>query len=486
MQKGGEKKMTQFNNPYRYLAQITIEAVAPLQIGSGEKGIKTDSLVVRDVNDLPFIPGTTLAGLIAHALGKEKEHLMGNQQEGSRLIVTEAKLLDKHGKTIDGLVDLTQLDQENLAFIANYERLPIRQHVRISHKGSATDAGKFDEEVVLKGSRFCFEMELIAKEDESKKFNALLSIIQSPTFRIGSGSRSGFGRIKVVKCLYRALDLTAESDTELYLEKSSLLGAPWNGWQNADDKLKEQTFCEGWTSYRLHELSPEDFMLFGSGFGDPKSGADMTYIQEPYITWNPDGTLATLTSIDKTIVIPASSVKGALAHRTAFYYNKLTGITIKSDGTLSGGKSIEEVTGTNNTAVKVIFGSEGEKNPETKKLENKQRGNILISDVIEVRELPQPKILNHVSIDRFTGGGIDGALFDEQTLYAKGEKFNINLMIADEAIADENVQSAFEAALKDVATGMLPLGGGVNRGNGVFMGKATKYNNEKEQWEELA
>lgn len=478
--------MTQFNNPYRYLAQITLETVAPLQIGSGEKGIKTDSLMVRDVNDLPFIPGTTLAGLIAQALGKDKEQLMGSQQEGSRLIVTEAKLLDKYGNAIDGLADLTQLDQDNKSFVANYERLPIRQHVRISHKGTATDSGKFDEEVTLKGSRFCFEMELIAKQDESEAFDALLSIIQSPAFRIGSGSRSGFGRIKVVKCLYRALDLRVESDLELYLTKTSLLSAPWNGWQNADGKLKEQVFCKGWTSYKLHDLSPEDFMLFGSGFGDPKTGADMTYVQEPYIIWNADGTLATVTSIDKTIIIPASSVKGALAHRTAFYYNKLTGAVIKSDGTLVNGKTTEKVIGICNAAVKAIFGSEGEKNRETGKLENKQRGNILISDVIEVREQPQPKILNHVSIDRFTGGGIDGALFDEQTLYAKGEKFNFDLMIADDAIADENVRTAFEAALKDVATGMLPLGGGVNRGNGVFIGKATKYNKEKEQWEELA
>ena len=68
--------------------------------------------------------------------------------------------------------------------------------------------------------------------------------------------------------------------------------------------------------------------------------------------------------------------------------------------------------------MKAIFGSEGEKNKETNKLENKQRGKILISDVIDVREQAKPKILNHVSIDRFTGGGIDGALFDEQTLYA--------------------------------------------------------------------
>lgn len=485
MQKGGEKAMTQFNNQYRYLAQITIEAITPLQIGSGEKGIKTDSLVIRDVNELPFIPGTTLAGLIAHALGKEKENLMGSLQEGSRLIVTEAKLLDKYGKVMDGLIDFSKVDEENVSFLKQYERLPIRQHVRINHKGTAKDTGKFDEEVILKGSRFCFELELMSSKDESKQFDELLNNIQSPTFRIGSGSRSGFGSIKVVKILYRALDLAKESDLNLYLEKSSLLGDSWMGWQQANDKLKVQTSCDGWTSYRLKDLGPEDFVLFGSGFGDPKGQADMTYVRETSIQWNSEGTLAQVNDIDKTILIPGSSVKGALSHRTAFYYNKLTDAVIKEDGTLLNGKATEEVTGKNNIAVKTIFGSEGMKNLKTNKTESKQRGNILISDVIEINEQAKAKVLNHVSIDRFTGGAIDGALFNEQTLYAKGEKFNIDIMIADDALIDENVKSAFESALKDIASGMLPLGGGVNRGNGVFNGKATKFNKKKEQWEEL-
>ena len=110
----------------------------------------------------------------------------------------------------------------------------------------------------------------------------------------------------------------------------------------------------------------------------------------------------------------------------------------------------------------------------------------MLSDVIEVREQAKSKILNHVSIDRFTGGAIDGALFNEQTLYAKGETFVISIMIANNAFVDKDVQTAFESSLIDVATGMLPLGGGVNRGNGVFTGKATKYNKETKQWEELA
>ena len=53
-------------NQYRFLARIIIEAKTPLNIGSGVKGIKSDSLVLRDINGLPFIPGTTIAGLLRH------------------------------------------------------------------------------------------------------------------------------------------------------------------------------------------------------------------------------------------------------------------------------------------------------------------------------------------------------------------------------------------------------------------------------------
>ena len=39
---------------------------------------------------------------------------------------------------------------------------------------------------------------------------------------------------------------------------------------------------------------------------------------------------------------------------------------------------------------------------------------------------------------------------------------------------DGKIVKAFEAALTDLCKGYLPLGGGVNRGNGTFKGKLNK------------
>lgn len=57
---------------YKLVVRVIIEAQTPLCIGSGEKSILTDSEVMRDVNGLPYIPGTTLAGVLRKELSEEK------------------------------------------------------------------------------------------------------------------------------------------------------------------------------------------------------------------------------------------------------------------------------------------------------------------------------------------------------------------------------------------------------------------------------
>ena len=57
---------------HRFLARFVIEAKTPLAVGSGEKDIITDALVATDVNGLPYIPGTAIAGVVRSMLKQEK------------------------------------------------------------------------------------------------------------------------------------------------------------------------------------------------------------------------------------------------------------------------------------------------------------------------------------------------------------------------------------------------------------------------------
>ena len=442
---------------FRQLARVVLELKTPLAIGSGNKNIKTDSVVAKDVNGLPYIPGTTLAGLIRHALPEGKvQRQMGWQEkeggEGSRLIITEAKLLSADGTPIDGLSSrqdaITRLCRE----------LPIRQHVRINSQGTAVEGGKFDEEIVPKGTRFCFECELLCEEKCDDLMDKVIAILQTNDFRIGSGSRSGFGQIAVIKVWRKLLDLSKPEELALYLQKSSSLTPLWSGFEEVPTLVLSSN---SYIRYQLH-LQPTDVMFFGSGFGDERS--DMTFVREPMIEW--DGDHAHVVTREQVVLIPASSVKGALAHRTAYHYNKLEGFFADNQPI----EELEDYGGKGKEAVKILFGSEG--NSEGK---DKRRGRILFSDFIKERKKSsEAKVLNHVKIDRFTGGAMDGALFSEEVLYASGESFDMELLLHKQETEGEHVIPAFEAALIDLCKGFLPLGGGVNKGFGTFTGSLTK------------
>ena len=446
---------------HRFLARFVIEAKNPLAVGSGEKDILTDALVATDVNGLPYIPGTAIAGVVRHMLEHEGYKTdgffgfqKGNDGCGSEIIFTEGRILNSKGEVIDGL-NLEATDDELLKF---YTELPIRQHVRINEKGVADkdSAGKFDEQVCFAGTRFCFEMEMVAKDADESSFDKALEQIQNKTFRIGGGTRCGFGEIEVVDIQTRNLDLTEEDQRNVYLGKSSALNSDF--WSKTYTQPDNDENTQGWTKYELH-LHPEDFFLFGSGFGDDE--VDMTPVKEKKVIWKDGkGEMS-----DELVLIPATSVKGALAHRVAFYWNK------KHD--YYAGDERAKV-GKDNPAVQALFGSEGEKDEkDNNKMKNQLRGNLLFSDVIEDKKF-EDKILNHVAIDRFTGGAIDGALFSEKTTYGKGYEFTLTILAKEDAMKDDKVRESLEAAMEDLCKGLLPLGGGVNRGNGVFTGSLTK------------
>lgn len=454
--------------PIRNIARITIEADSPLSISSGEKSPLTDAPVLRDVHRLPFIPGTSLAGVIRHALPSEElqQTLMGWQSptggEGSRLIISEAKILDSRGRAVDGIAPI-----EEDPLLEAYSTLPIRQHARIGHRGATEMRGKFDEEVVLKGTRFCFDMELISSAEEADSSDeALLRIIDtidSGLFRIGGGSRKGFGKVRVVRALHRRLDLRQPGELSLYLAKSSCLSAEWEGFAPYTPREIEERESDRY----LLTLRPVDFIFFGSGLGD--CDADKRYVTEQQIVW--EGDRATIVDAEQMILIPSSSVKGALSHRTAFHYNKQQGIAADN---LPEGAVIEDYIGQKNGAVALLFGTAGEESGE-----GCSRGHVLFSDVLLKRpEAAEDHVFNHVRIDRFTGGAVSGALFSEKSVYAAEEEITMEITIDKHALESEDrvcgALSALESAMKDLCGGMLPLGGSVMKGNGRFYGSITK------------
>lgn len=433
---------------HRHLARIVIEAVTPMSIGSGSGDAFSDSLVARDVNGFPYIPGTSLAGIVRNMIGKEDSKLVfgfpENKGKGSDVIFTEAKILDSNGNVIDNMVDPDSVQDPVLKM--TYE-LPIRPHVKIGPDGAGVEGGLFSEQVIYAGTRFCFEIEMLSAESVSAAFERILEKIQSRSFRIGGGTRCGFGEIKVINIKKAVLDLRLPDDLELYLSKSSDLSAAWDGWKDIE---VNEVVSEEYDIYTL-VLQPVDLFLFSSGFGD--RDADITPAKERMIVWE-ENKPAEITS--QMIMIPATSIKGAVSHRVAYHWNKLNG--------LFAGNPDAKV-GEDNPAVQHLFGYQNDS--------GQQRGNVIFSDLyLKDMDASHEKIQHHVMIDRFTGGTLQGALFEEKLVYGAGSSFSTSIFLSKN-VGQEYVK-AFEYALSDIVDGILPLGGGVNRGHGVFKGQILK------------
>lgn len=430
------------NMNYRILVQADIECDTPLKVGSGSKDIITDERVLLDANELPYIPGTSLAGILRHQMTKEDgDSLFGSKTEGSRIRVTDTCLMYEGGKVVEGILENRQGGLEI------YDDLPVRQHVRIGYNGTHEKSGKFDEQVVYAGSRFRFELELKSGAAEDSAMNILLKILKSGVLRLGGGTRRGFGKMTVLALKKKVLNLSVPGDLALYLEKSSSLNYDWKLWTPVEisrdiEKLK-------WRHIAL-TLQPRDFFLFSSGFGEGES--DIAPLKEAGIKW--EGSKPELAEDYK--VVPAASVKGALSHRVAFHYNKLIGNTVEK---VKGDFSL--ITGNNNKAVLTLFGGVDETNNKS------HRGNLIVSDLyIDAKN----HLMKHITIDNYTGGIYDGHLFTESVSWRGNIILSLDILVNDDALVGDNIKKALELTLNDLCEGYLPLGGGVNRGHGVFQG----------------
>ena len=408
----------------RYIAHITLEADTPLKIGSADSDFMKDSPIQRDWNGLPMILGTSIAGVLRKDFEGDADDIFG-KENGSKVIFSNALLVDENSRVNEGLL------LSKSPFLKLFDKLPQREHTAITQKGVAKEHSKFDEEVVYKGTRFRFSLEML--EDESA-FAKLLEMLQSPSFRVGGGSTKGFGKFKVVEILSSVID-TAEA---LATYSSSL-----NSTEGSRVELSTNIKPINHTSYSL-TIEPDEFFMFGSGFGDDE--ADQIPVVEKIIDYQAKALSA------NHILIPASSLKGAIAHRTAYHYNLQNGLFV---GDNEARLVISELFGEAKNSKKEIEGS---------------RGKVLFSDLFKL-DREESKIFDHVAIDRFTGGGIDGALFQEKTT-AQSDVWELEILL--ENGVEELFVEAFERALDDVCSGMLALGGATTKGHGVFSGSWSK------------
>ena len=169
-----------------------IVLVSPLSLSSGLSE-NTDQDVLLDSRDKPYIPATSIAGVLASRLGKkEKERLYGKiadeYSEKSHVLFYDAEYTGESGPVIS-----------------------VRDSVALEEK-VGKDGAKFDFEIVEPGARFKAYIELddsVTAEDEKLIVNQLAAL-NSGILRFGHKTTRGYGQVSLEKVKRRAFDDVSE------------------------------------------------------------------------------------------------------------------------------------------------------------------------------------------------------------------------------------------------------------------------------------
>ena len=461
-------------NTLRYIARTVIEFKTPFLISAGESDFFSDVMFVADANGLPTIPGSSIAGILRHEVEKitpdKVNELFGFQgtgedkekERGSRLTVSWGCIHDSANRLVEGIVNLNRLNDQVLKQAINSLA---RDHVCITDRGIAKGGGKFDERYVSAGHRFTFEMMLEGSEKDLGDWHTLLSLLTSGTIRIGGKTRRGLGSFEVISLKEGIFDLAELLGFTDFSRHPIKLSEISNVLKERLDAISELVATESITA--SIELKPKGFWLIGGG---SDSQADIAPVLESRIKWtNGKGKIG-----EEEVLVPGTAIKGSLAHRTAYYYNALSEVFLDD---LSR-QDIDRYTASNNDAIRELFGYC--KNDAIE--EDGQRGRVFIDDIFIGK--PEQKIVNHVAIDRFTGGAktMSGALFSERPFF-KGNGFELKLTITEPDKISPNARKAFALALNDMASGRLSIGSGAGRGNGFFEAlNGVAWSNEGKTW----
>lgn len=394
----------------KIVIQGDIETFSPLHIGCGF-GERSDLDVLLDSEGKPFIPATSLIGILQHAISSENPDFNEN-----------AKLFwgftdDKIGK--QSAVKCSDLTAKSKTMCA------IRDGIKIDNRtGIVEHTGKYDYEILESGAKFSLNMEMEynqSSENFVKNMAAtIFTILANGKLRIGAKTNSGFGAIKLLKDKAKVylFDFSDKKDVYHWLVQDFSNKKAINpGEIGAGFEIADSRFC------------------IDASFELKSSIIIRSYPVEPEM---PD---AVHIHSNNNPVLTGTSIKGAVRARA---------------------ERIVKTLGKSDEFVKTLFGY-----VDKDKTRRAKKGKVRVNEFIMPKFVSE--IQNRIKIDRFTGGTIESALFDSMPLFVDDSKKVIKIII-DVPNCSESEAGLLLLVLKDLWTGDLALGGEKNVGRGVFKG----------------
>jgi len=410
----------------KIIIYFQLELKTNLHIGSGDSNIDTDALCVRNSEDNLIIPGTTLAGIFRSNL----ERLFNNSELIKNLFGDVDEKTHKSSASNIIIQDaVIRTDKE-----INSD---IRDGIKINREYLSTEEGaKYDKETIFKDSIFQGFITINKTNKNQKNFPRYLGLLKIVFYNldeglisIGGSSSSGLGQCTVKKCLVSEIDFTKPEDFKYFL---------LNDFYDYDFKKIKKEY-KNYLNNLDFKVSFADLPLIPKNHMMIKIGYSIKTIEPLLIngprTNNEEVDLNFVkTKTNGEYFIPGSSIKGPIRNRAEMILETL--------GVKDPKKLIDQLFGSTDGKSKIQF-----------------------CDLFPEGKL-EMKCFDHNKIDRFTGGTIENALFNEKLIF-KG-KFCGKIFIES---PNWNEIKLLMQIFKDLYQEDIRIGYGKTKGYGKIKGE---------------
>ena len=390
---------------------------SPLLIGDGmgENSDNTrDIHVLKDQNGKPFIPGTSLCGVL-------REYVEGT----SPTMINQLFGFVKGNKSRQSAIaiDDIELDDGELTF---------RDGVRIdSATGTGVEGGKYDYEAVERGAHGWLRMSVTVRElhDRNAITDAVARLIRKLELgiRLGAMTSKGFGRVHVENIAAGLYDFRNRSDVAAWLEQI--------------DPVPARASTPIVPSSDVHIESDDDLIV------DAHFALSSSFIVRDYNRREQGEDKINAFSLKSRddFVVPGTSLKGVLRHRAEYILNRL-GVDV---GVL------DELMGMST---------------KTEKLKSRF---IVAESYVSARSVTAVA-QTRTRIDRFTGGVLQGGLFTTEPVWQSSDEPTLNIHFEIHDVKREAEVGLALALLRDLWLGRLALGGEKSIGRGTLSGRSAR------------
>jgi len=215
----------------RYVVEGVIINETPLHIGAGREEFgATDNPIIRDISGMPYIPGSSLKGVIRNIV---EQYLRSKGEYVCDVFISdeEREKLESEGKEpclVCRIFGNTRLASHVRVFDARplngkMDNIGSRTFTAINRILGVVNSGSlFDMEYVEPGSKFRFKMiidniDLLGDDPRADPLLYVLCIMINVGFQVGGRKSIGFGHIKLEKGSFSVKKFSVK-DGKLVLE----------------------------------------------------------------------------------------------------------------------------------------------------------------------------------------------------------------------------------------------------------------------------